>query len=65
MYGPCSHGVYSLLEKANIHSGGLEPFSKGAVLKLLIIFYLCWGIVDLQCCVSFRCREKWFRYTCT
>ena len=27
------------------------------------IFFFHWSITDLQCCVSFRCREKWFSYT--
>ena len=26
-------------------------------------FTLFWRIVDSQCCVSFRCRAKWFSYT--
>ena len=29
---------------------------------LLIIFTLCWSVVDLQRCVSFRCIAKWFSY---
>ena len=28
-----------------------------------LTFILYWTIVDLQCCVSFRCRAKWFSYT--
>ena len=28
-----------------------------------LFFFLNWSIVDLQCCVSFRCKAKWFRYT--
>ena len=28
-----------------------------------LIFILHWSIIDLQCCVSFRCIAKWFSYT--
>ena len=30
-----------------------------------LIFILYWGRVDFQCCVNFRCTEKWFSYTYT
>ena len=33
------------------------------VLFFNYIFY--WSIVDLQCCVSFRCTAKWISYTYT
>ena len=26
------------------------------------LFILYWSIVDLQCCIAFRCTENWFRY---
>ena len=26
--------------------------------------YFYWSVVDLQCCVSFRCTAKWMSYTC-
>ena len=29
---------------------------------ILIFFFFIWHIVDLQCCVSFRSRAKWFSY---
>ena len=29
-----------------------------------LIFFFNWSIVDLQCCVSFRCTAKWVSYIC-
>ena len=26
------------------------------------LYFLNWGIVDLQCCVTFRCAVQWFSY---
>ena len=37
----------------------------GRFLFFNLIFILYWSIVDLQCCVSFRCTPKWFSYTYT
>ena len=31
--------------------------------KIILSFY--WSIVDLQCCVSFRCTAEWFSYIYT
>ena len=36
-----------------------------AFLFFHLIFILYWSIVDLQCCVTFRCTAKWFSYTYT
>ena len=30
--------------------------------QLFNLFY--WSIVDLQCCIGFRCTAKWFTYIC-
>ena len=30
--------------------------------QFLYNFY--WGVIDLQCCVSFKCTAKWFSYCC-
>ena len=32
---------------------------------LFFFFKFYWNIVDLQCCVTFRRREKWFMCVCT
>ena len=29
------------------------------------LFTFYWSLVDLQCCVSFKCTAKWFSYTYT
>ena len=29
--------------------------------KNYFYFIFCWSVVDLQCCVSFRCTAKWLR----
>ena len=33
--------------------------------SFLFLFNFYWSIVDLQCCVSFRCTGKWISYTYT
>ena len=45
------------------------PLSGCTMVYVSICFYrffvLCWSIIDLQCCVGFRCIAKWFSYTYT
>ena len=33
------------------------------LLAICFFFFFYWSIVDLQCCVNFCCRAKWFSYT--
>ena len=40
-----------------------EPLFPLAFFKRNIYIFFNWSIVDLQCCVSFRCSAKWFSYT--
>ena len=40
-----------------------EPLFPLAFFKRNIYIFFNWSIVDLQCCVSFRCTAKWFSYT--
>ena len=36
-------------------------------LHIIFIFKVnsCWSIVDLQCCINFRCRTQWLSYIYT
>ena len=34
-------------------------------LKFLKSFFFNWGIVDLQCCINFKCTAKWISYMYT
>ena len=43
----------------------LGSFKNPKYFIFFLIFILYWTIVDLQCCVSFRCIARWFSYTYT
>ena len=47
----------NIIERSWDTSGMYEFFT---YIFFLSFFY--WSIVDLQCCVSFRCTKKWFSY---
>ena len=65
----CSHQAYTELGiwgGSSVSTGGsfkLNGLSQPADRFLLLLFN--WKIVALQCPVSFRCTEQWFRYTCS
>ena len=40
-----------------------DPVVPQRELHFLFLFFFSQGIVDLECCVSFRGRAKWFGYT--
>ena len=51
----CAAWVSSLRAKKESAFPFLFPFC----------IFKTWSIVNLQCCVSFKCMAKWFRYTHT
>ena len=53
----CMTKFTALLFFSNFWSGFISPWF---AMHFSVYFYEC--IVDLQCCVSFRCRAKWFGY---
>ena len=54
------------LSKSLSKRENLVPFVTAPLFFLICIFFkFYWIIVDLQCCVSFRCTAKWFSYTYT
>ena len=57
-----------LFSWSHICQNFLIPYVFCAFCKKFLIMYFkkinyIWCIVDLQCCVSFRCMAKWFSYT--
>ena len=76
-YLGCSH-VLGIVNIAAIYIGVMVPFSNYDFLMIyaqesdcwmLWLYYfsisLYWSIINLKCCVSFRCITKWFSYTYT
>ena len=62
-YGKCQkENMYLLLlYKAYIRASLVAQIVKYILLLKLKEIY--WSMVDLQCCVSFRCTAKWISYT--
>ena len=58
-----SNGFVYLLVWSRIPSNNSCVKQSLGVLFSFFNFY--WSIVDLQCCVSFRCTAKWVTYTNT
>ena len=55
-----------LCDVVSLHRGiCLYEIERRDWLTLIKVFILHWSIVDLQCCVSFRCTAKWLSYTYT
>ena len=58
-HGGCgATGVCSLLPVGRLASLKRDHFKEG-----YLFFFFNWSIVDLQSCVSFRCRAKWLSCT--
>ena len=56
--------VYASSEHC-LHSTTLYWTQWPFLLSFILKSYFIWRIVNLQCCVSFRCKPKWFGYTYT
>ena len=54
-----------ILRHMNLSDCPVWIYSFSALTGAFIFLYFCWRISDSQCCVGFRCRAKWFRYTYT
>ena len=56
------HFLFSCItQRMASHSLGHLPLAQW--LSSFFKINLYWGIVDLQCCVSFSCRAQWISYT--
>ena len=45
------------------HTIGLSISQLLTYAGVCYFFSFCWSLIDLQCCVSFRCIAKWVSYT--
>ena len=58
-----AYPLYFWILFCSLHRYTLFPLHYMLNTYLLNEFY--WSIVDLQCCISFKCIAKWFSYTYT